>query len=319
MARVLLTGGSGFIAAHILQALLERGHFVVTTVRSAAKGDKILAAYPNTPQEKLSYVIVEDIAADGAFDEAVKYDPPFEFVIHTASPFHHKFADPLDLLNPAVNGTKGILKAIKAHAPSVKRVVVYDETSWNPVTWDEAIAERSKTYRGSKKFAEKAAWDFIEKENPGFDLATINPPLVYGPVVHHLEGLSRLNTSNQTIGEFVQGKHTADELPPTGTLLWVDVRDLALAHVKAIEIPEAGGNRFFVTAGYCSTKRIVDAIRQRLPELAASRLPKNPIEDFPKTVYGYDNSKTRNILGINFRSLEDSIGDTAVSLLQLAN
>lgn len=93
--------------------------------------------------------------------------PPFDYVIHTASPFHHDFSDPIEgILDPALKGTTGILRAIKAYAPEVKRVVVtssfaaivnpkshpkvYDETSWNPVTWDEAVADRSATYRGSK-------------------------------------------------------------------------------------------------------------------------------------------------------------------------
>lgn len=38
-------------------------------------------------------------------------------------------------------------------------------------------------YRASKTFAEKAAWDFVEKEKPNFALATINPPMVFGPIV----------------------------------------------------------------------------------------------------------------------------------------
>jgi hypothetical protein len=42
---------------------------VVTTVRSQQKGDKILEAYPKLSREQLSYVIVEDIAKEGAFDE----------------------------------------------------------------------------------------------------------------------------------------------------------------------------------------------------------------------------------------------------------
>ena len=161
----------------------------MTTVRSKAKGDQILAKHGNLPAGKLSYDVVSDIAADGAFDkvsvlealradgdtsrwthcglQAVQSDPPFDYVIHTASPFHFKFTDPVEgILNPAINGTTGILKAIKAFAPSVKRVVitssfaaivnlveppaVYDESSWNPVTWDVAVADRAQTYRGSK-------------------------------------------------------------------------------------------------------------------------------------------------------------------------
>jgi len=79
------TGGSGFIAAHVLDILLERGHSVVTTVRSQEKVEKIKAAHPNVPASKLDFRIVEDIAKEGAFDEAVKIDG-LEAVIHTASP-----------------------------------------------------------------------------------------------------------------------------------------------------------------------------------------------------------------------------------------
>ena len=69
-------------------------------------------------------MIVEDIAKEGAFEKAVKSDPPFEAVIHTASPFHFNVTDTKkDLLDPAIIGTTGVLKAIKKHAPSVKKVV----------------------------------------------------------------------------------------------------------------------------------------------------------------------------------------------------
>jgi nucleoside-diphosphate-sugar epimerase len=92
MTRVLLTGGSGFIAAHTLDILLERGHSVVTTVRTQEKADKIKEQYPKYA-DKLSFAIVPDIAQPGAFDEAVKSDPPFEAVLHTASPFHFNVTD----------------------------------------------------------------------------------------------------------------------------------------------------------------------------------------------------------------------------------
>lgn len=96
----------------------------MTTVRSEGKANKIRTSYPNTPKSQLDFCIVHDIAEDGAFDEAVKSDPPFEAVIHTASPFHLDITDTKkDLLDPAVIGTTGLLKAIKQHAPSVKRVV----------------------------------------------------------------------------------------------------------------------------------------------------------------------------------------------------
>lgn len=81
-----MEGGSGFIAAHVLDLLLEHGHSVVTTVRSQEKANKIKEAHPDTPKSKLDFAIVEDIAQEGAFDQAFISDPPFEAVIHTASP-----------------------------------------------------------------------------------------------------------------------------------------------------------------------------------------------------------------------------------------
>ena len=104
MTRVLLTGGSGFIAAHCLDQLLKRGHSVVTTVRSTEKAQRIKAAYPDVSKDKLDFAIVEDIAQHDAFDKAVISEPPFEVVIHTASPFHFNATDmKRDLLDPGLH------------------------------------------------------------------------------------------------------------------------------------------------------------------------------------------------------------------------
>lgn len=94
MTRVLLTGGSGFIAAHTLDILLEHGHSVVTTVRTQEKADKIKAAYQSYADKGLlDFAIVPDIAQPDAFEKAVISDPPFEAVLHTASPFHFNVTD----------------------------------------------------------------------------------------------------------------------------------------------------------------------------------------------------------------------------------
>jgi nucleoside-diphosphate-sugar epimerase len=94
MTRVLLTGGSGFIAAHTLDVLLEHGHSVVTTVRTQEKADKIKDSYKSYVEKgQLSFAIVPDIAQPNAFDQAVISDPPFEAVLHTASPFHFNVTD----------------------------------------------------------------------------------------------------------------------------------------------------------------------------------------------------------------------------------
>jgi len=335
MTKVLLTGGSGFIAAHVLDILLEHGHSVTTTVRSQEKANKIKEAHPDTPASKLDFRIVEDIAKEGAFDEAVKIDG-LEAVIHTASPFHFNVTDTKkDLLDPAIIGTTGVLKAIKKNAPTVKRVVItssfasilnaskgnsvsdhtYSEADWNPITLEEAIQNPTNGYRASKTFAEKAAWEFQKSEKPNFTISTVCPPLVLGPIVHYLNSLDALNTSNQRVRNLVTGQ-CKKEIPDTGTFIWVDVRDLALAHVKAIEVAEAAGKRFFVTAGYFSNKEICEIIRKNFPEYE-KELPAKDVKggDYPEGgIYKYDNSRTINVLGIKFRGLEESIVDTVKSL-----
>jgi len=324
--KVLLTGGSGFIAAHCLDQLLAHGHEVVTTVRSDEKGQFLLNSHKG---KKLSYVVVKDIAQEGAFDDAVKSDPPFDAVLHTASPFHFNITDPKkDLLDPAIIGTTGILKAIKAGAPSVKRVAItssfaaivnpnghaqtYNEEVWNPITFEEAIKDNANAYRGSKTLAEKAAWEFVEKEKPNFQISTLNPPFVFGPVVHYLNSLENTNTSNQRILSIMQGK-MKEKVAPTGTYLWVDVRDIALAHVRAIELEKAAGKRFFITAGHLANKDIIDIIREEFPDLR-SQLPENPESDLPEDVYKYDNSRSINVLGMKYRSLRECVVDTVKSL-----
>lgn len=335
MSRVLLTGGSGFIAAHVLDVLLERGHSVVTTVRSTEKGQKILDNHPHSSKDRLDFVIVEDIAKPGAFDKAVHSNPPFETIIHTASPFHFNATDTKkELLDPAVIGTTGILESAKKYAPTVKRVVItssfasivypskgtrpgytYSEKDWNPITEEEAVQNPSNGYRASKTFAEKASWEFLEKEKPNFTISTMCPPLVLGPIVHYLQSLDNLNTSNQRIAALMTGK-AKEELPPTGTFIWTDVRDLALAHVKAAELPEAANKRFFVTAGYFSNEEIADIIRDNFPQLK-NELPAQGTKGggYPENgIYKYDNSRVKAVLGIEFRSLKESIVDTVKSL-----
>lgn len=302
-------------------------HKVVTTVRSDEKGRILLDLFKGKP---VSYSIVGDIAVEGAFDEAVKSEPPFDAVIHTASPFHYNVKDnKKDMIDPAVIGTTGILKAIKSSAPSVKRVVitssfaaisnpknppsVYNEDIWNEMTMDEALTttDAQAAYRASKTFAEKAAWDFVRSQNPNFSLTVLNPPMVYGPIRHPVASLDDVNTSSKRILNLLHGKPRHG---PVGSPIYIDVRDLALAHVLAIEKPEAAGQRIFVTAGMATEKQMGDVIRKAFPDIAA-----NLRDDLDGSLppYGIDNSKSISLLGITYRSLDETIVDTVQSLREL--
>lgn len=236
-------------------------------------------------------------------------------------------------------GTTGILKAIARSAPSVRRVVItssfaaildkdkvadpattFTEASWNPVTLADIHASPADAYRASKKLAERAAWDFVSDggANPGFDLVTINPPMVFGPVVHYLAGLDAINTSNERFVGLVQGRWKEGGIPETGTYIWTDVRDVALAHVLAFEKPELGGKRLFVTSGFYCNHEILDVVRKNFPALK-DQLPGEDVKggELPAEdkLFKLDNSETTKALGIKWATIEKTTVDTINSLL----
>ncbi|KAF7562387.1 hypothetical protein G7046_g1754 [Stylonectria norvegica] len=327
--------GTGFIAAHILDQLLAAGHSVVTTVRSEDKAAKLRSAHADKA-DQLTVVVVPDIAVPGAFD-AVAKTPGLEAVLHTASPFHFNFTDAqTELIDPAVVGTTDLLKALHRSASSVKRVVitssfaaildeakftdpshVFTEASWNPVSLADINKSPATAYRASKTLAERAAWDFVADTKPAFDLVTVNPPLVLGPVVHHLATLASINTSNERVVALLRGAWK-DGVPSTLPVpLWVDVRDVARAHVRALEEPRAGGKRLFATAGWFSNRDIVEIVRAKFPEFA-DRLPGPEVKgsEVPPRdqIFQINNDETNKVLGLEWVKFEKSIVDLVTSL-----
>lgn len=280
-----------------------------------------------------------ELRSGAAFDHAIVSNPPFEAVIHAASPYHFKAATPdavEELITTAVSGTTGILYAVKEKAPGVKRVIVtssfaaivdpkkpvtyrYSEKDWDPVTREEADESPLTAYRTSKTLAERAAWDFVEQQKPNFTLTTCNPPLVLGPVVHYLNSLENINTSNIRMRELMTGGYK-DKLGPTGNHLWVDVRDIALAHVLAMEKEEAAGKRFFITKGNFCNREIVDIIDKEFPEYRDG-LPRGEAlkpGDWPDAgVHGWDNTQSIEVLGLSYRPFKECIVDTVKSLQPL--
>lgn len=267
--RVLLTGANGLVGQHTLAAFLDAGHFVRSVVRSQSKAAQLSSIFSQYPASQLDFGIVPDITAPGAFDTVLKAEPPFDAVVHVASPFNYrKNSSNIDFLDPAIKGTTEILYGIKRVAPTVKRVVitssmaavitwtpppitepakVYAEEDWNPVTWETATTTDNANviYQSSKKFAELAAYDFVKKEKPNFDIAVLCPPMVYGPtydpsIFTSIKELpeSVYSVYNRTLAP---GLMESSPLPPTRLHLYIDVRDLAEAHLLAATVPQSGG------------------------------------------------------------------------------
>jgi nucleoside-diphosphate-sugar epimerase len=168
-------------------------------------------------------------------------------------------------------------------------------------------------YRVSKKLAERAARDFVAREKPSFDLATICPSLILDPPLQHLPSLDKINTSNQRIVDLLQGKWK-DRIPEAyiAGAFWIDVRDLAIAHILAMENLDAGGRRLLPVSHQFSNRQIADAVWKNFPELR-DRLPGPEVPGGemapPDKIYKIDNSMTVNFLGIEFRKLEGTVTD----------
>ncbi|KAI2627161.1 hypothetical protein GGS21DRAFT_492999 [Xylaria nigripes] len=207
---------------------------VVVTVRSEGKWQRIAES---VKPHQISYVLVEDISQPGAFDHS---QTPFDYVVHTASPYYHNVQDPInDFIDPAVKGTTGPLRSIKMHGPTV-----YDETIWACTSLVDAMNNPEQAYNASKR---------------------------------NLPNLEAMNTSNHRIRDILQGKMKAGLKPMAPVFTWVDVRDVGLAHLRAMTVAEVGGHRFYIVGGHFSNKRIADVILERFPSLA-DRLPVDAVD-----------------------------------------
>lgn len=334
---VLVTGATGFIAAEIVKQLLAIGYRVRGTTRDVdvCVNDGFLTALPGAP-ERLD-LFEADLLDPGAFDEAVT---GCEYVMHTASPFIIEFDDPQkDLVEPALNGTLSVLEAC-ARTGQVKRVVltssfaavsggpadkVFDESSWNTTSNLDRGA-----YAYSKTLAEKAAWKFVEDNDTTFDLVVINPTGVIGPSI-----VPRLNTTHGFFVAMAKGEYPgiiALDFP------FVDVRDIARAHILAMENPDAAG-RYITSNTNLSFRQIVEYSEEaglgdeyKLPTMSldnalgnvlvrfAANFQPQGVKDFLKTNVGHtyelDTSKVRNDLGLEFIDIKTSVFDAVEDLQQ---
>ncbi|KAL9057031.1 MAG: hypothetical protein Q9162_002579 [Coniocarpon cinnabarinum] len=327
--RILLTGASGFIATHILIAFLGAGYNVRGTVRSEAAAQEIAERFaPNVHSKQLTFAIIPDIAAAGAFDGAVK---GVDGIIHTASPVSMFVEDSeRDLLQPAMNGVNELLGSVQKHSPQVRRIIMtsscvavidfskgprpgytYGEDDWNPITYEEAKAEKSyAAYFASKKLAEETAWNYVKNNRVTYEFATICPPMVYGPPAYEPD-MKRIKSSVGDASRFMNG--TTTEPGPTLVPAFVDVRDVAEAHLRAYE-KEGLKGRYLLTAGEFQYVDICRILREQVPRLR-DKVP-DPEQTVKVETFKIDGERAKTELGMKLRPLSESIADTATWLMQ---
>jgi NADPH-dependent methylglyoxal reductase len=338
---VLLTGASGFIALHVIDELIRKGYKIIGTVRSQSKADKITKQFKEQyPDAELSFEIVEDIAAEGAFNDVLKNHPEITEVLHTASPFSFGLEKSFEeaYLYPATKGTKHALEAVKNFAPQVKHVVVtssfaaivnrdkagdksfiHTEDTWNPVEWSD-VKDQFVAYTASKKCAEALARKFVEEEKPNFTLTTVNPPYVFGPQKFDDVLVNpTLNTSAEFVNKLlaIAPDNTEFQAQPAG--LSCDVRDVAKLHVLPLENDELAGLRLFPVNGAFNGQTLLNTLHKLFPELdgkVGKGKPEGAEEGVAENQTFYDTTKTKQATGLTWTPLETTIKDSVAQILK---
>ena len=337
MSTVLVTGGSGFIGSHSILQLLAAGHRVRTTVRNLRREAEVRAMLRQggaEPGDRLSF-IAADLEGDAGWAEAAA---GCDYVLHVASPFPAgvpKHED--ELIVPAREGALRVLRA--SRGAGVKRVVLtasfaavgygykpqtapFDETNWTKLE-----AKGLAPYVKSKTLAERAAWEFIDKEGGGLELCVVNPVGVFGPVLG-----PDLSTSILLLKRMMDGS-----MPGCPQLYFgvVDVRDVADLHIRAMTPAAAKGERFLAVAGDCMSildmakvlKRRMGTLAKKVPtfqlpnwlvRLVALRDPlaRSIVPELGR-VKNASHEKAKRVLGWTPRSNEEAIVATAESFVRL--
>lgn len=307
-----MTGASGYIASWLVKLLLQRGYTVKASVRDPNDPKKTEHLLSLDGAKERLHLFKANLLEECSFDSIVE---GCVGVFHTASPFFHAVTDPqAELIDPAVKGTLNVLGSC-AKASSVKRVVVTSSIAAvaynrNPRTPDVVVDETWFTdpdfckglqlwYVVSKTLAEDAAWKFAKEK--GIDMVTINPAMVIGPLLQ-----PTLNTSAAAILNLINGGQTF----PNASFGWVNVKDVAEAHIQAFEVPSASG-RYCLVERVVHYSELVKILKELFPDF---QLPEKCADDKPFVPTFQVSKEKAKSLGIEFIPLEVSLKETVESL-----
>ncbi|KAF7563691.1 hypothetical protein G7046_g486 [Stylonectria norvegica] len=320
---VLLTGGTGYLGFAILIDLLRSGYRVRVAARSQAKADNVSAAPAiaalGLVSGQLSFAIVPDMTAVGAYDDAVQ---DVTFIVHAAAPLHASedsaatSKDQIEdaLVTTSVQGNLGLLKSAVEKGEKVKRIVMTSSTV--AIAPPEVLAGDSKAlamargpehrvvvqpppyasevhaYCASKAAALNEAEAFMKKQTASFDLISIMPSWIFGKddFVTDVKGL-RTGSTHVLMNGLLTGNPGA---PAIGNA--VLNADVARAHVRALD-PDIEGNQSFVLNVEAQWEDTIPIAKRYFPESFRSGLFQERSPQ-PTLSVKWDSGKTRDILGI---------------------
>lgn len=340
-SKVLVTGGSGFVASHLINQLLARGDEVNATVRNLTQHRKVL------PLQRLQqafpgrlHLFEADLLKSGSFDKPMN---GCSVVYHVASPFMlpEKIKDGRrQMLEPALHGTERVLDSVQ-RTESVRRVLLTSTVGAIFGDYSDVLDMRNQTlsedyfnssstvdynpYHYSKVMAEQQAWNMVRAQTR-WDLVTINPGLVLGPSLTPASESGSLHLLDEMLrGKFFYGM-------PDMSVVTVDVREVAAAHIEAANRPAANGRYILGNARMSSFLEIADMLRpvHRRPYLLPRRrlpaslikaigplfgLSRRYLRNHIGVRFAVDNHRSREQLGVVYRPVRETLLDHYASWL----
>lgn len=327
MNKVLVTGGTGFLAGWTIRELLEKGYEVRTTVRSMKKSENVTSMLEKegVNTSKLSFAVADLTSPDG-WDDAMK---DIDYVLHVASPLGGNNHEDPTLIPTAKSGVENVLSA--AIRAGVKKVVMTsseaanypDKKDPNPAVNEEFWTDMNNrwitNYMRSKIIAEKTAWEMIGKQSVT-KLATILPGAILGP---NMAG--KRSSTDQIFEMLLKGTPSPNVIYPVG-----DVRDLAELHILAMENDVADGQRFIAESEEMTMPEMARILKAAYPDrkvstmvipdfvismMAKFQVPMKVLNTMVGLKYHRDSTKARKLLGWNPRPAKETVLDTAQYLI----
>lgn len=330
--KVLVTGGTGYIGGEVIDQLWVKGYSVNTTVRNKAKSEPRLRERWPDAGDRLQ-VFQADLMSDEGWAEA---NAGCDAVAHVASPFPLAVPKHKDeLVVPAREGTLRALRFAKDAGvgrfvqTSSAAAIAYghpEKDQFDHSDWTNLDAQ-VPPYIESKTVAERAARDWVAENAPSMVFCSVNPVAVFGPIAN-----DDLSTSIAMVKQMCDGSIPA--IPNMGISV-CDVRDVAEAHVRAIDSPaeKIRGGRFPTATRFMWMADMGAVLRQRAPELsgkvATRKMPDwvvkmlAPFVPAMKQVRGelgnvrdVSGKHTEEVLGFEFIDPEQTLEDTLRSLVE---
>ena len=310
MEKVLVTGSTGFIGLHCIHQLIEKGYSVNGTLRSKSREEEVRSSLKEANLSDANLNLYEcDLMSDDGWEKAID---GCDYVLHIASPFINGLPDHEDdLIKPALTGTQRILK-LSAANPQIKKIIITSsfaavgdtfngQTVFNESDWSDPNNNKISAYNKSKTLAEKSAWDFMES-NPSFKLTVINPVGVIGPMLSDDIGISNL-----FVKKILDGSTPGN---PGLHIGFVDVRDVARAHVDSIKNEKSDNKRIILSKDEIWVSELSEILRNLGYKAPKRNIPKwliSVLSLFDKQLGGLIPmiGKVRNIEGSIFAEVFD--------------